>query len=206
MSDTNKANIPIVVLAAGASNRMGRLKQLLKWGDTTLMGHTINAALNSGVKDVFVVLGAHYITIEKSIEQESVKILVNEEWKQGLGSSISFAANYLLKSNLKIEGVLFMLADQPTITFDFLNELIQKFEPNKSQIIATDYENGKYGVPVVFDRIYLGALSKLKGDDGAKLLIKENQSLVRAIKPSKKNVDLDTIEDYNKLLNKTFEE
>lgn len=203
--DNNTVNIAIVILAAGASTRMGSPKQLLKWGDTTLLDHSINTALNTAAKDVFVVLGAYFSDIQKHIKHKSIHILKNDGWELGLGSSISFAANYLQKNNFEIDGILFMLADQPLITNGFLNELIQNFKPNTNDIIVTSYGTQK-GVPAIFDKTYFKLLSELDGNTGAKQVITDYETYVKWVKPPKKNVDLDTVEDYKILFKKTFEE
>ena len=94
----SQSNIAIVILAAGASKRMGEPKQLLKWGDTTLINHAINTAVAVNSKEILLVLGAHYELIEKSIENSEVTILNNLHWEKGLGKSIAFAIDYLQNS------------------------------------------------------------------------------------------------------------
>ncbi|GAA3612280.1 nucleotidyltransferase family protein [Flavivirga amylovorans] len=197
-------NIPIVILAAGASKRMGTAKQLLSWGDTTLLGHAIQTTLKTCTNDVFVVLGANYQAIKNEISKFPVTIIKNEDWKLGLGKSIAIAAIHILNERPKAEAVLICLADQPFINTEFLNTLIQNFVPNTNQIIATTYKNDVSGVPVIFDKIYLPELSKLDDDKGAKRLLEKYTALVKRCKPKLENIDLDYKEDYENLHRSQF--
>ena len=106
--------------AAGASKRMQSPKQHLKWGNSSLLEHTINIALKTRKQDVFLVLGANYQLIYERIAQSNITILNNENWKKGLGSSIAFATHHILESDTNYNATLFMLADQPFIDEYFL--------------------------------------------------------------------------------------
>ena len=181
-------HIPIVILAAGASERMGTAKQLLAWGNNTLLGHTIETTLKT-TDDVYVVLGANYSVIKNEIIKFPVTIVRNKDWKSGLGKSIACAADHFLNLKPEVDGVLICLADQPFIDSDFLNTLIQNFTPNTDQILATSYKKDIFGVPVIFDKVYLSELSKLGDDKGAKVLLKKYASLVKAFKPKLENID-----------------
>ncbi|GAA4970707.1 nucleotidyltransferase family protein [Algibacter aquimarinus] len=197
-------DISIVILAAGASSRMGSPKQLLNWGEDILLNHAINTALEVGNSEVIVVLGANQEIIKKAIQSNSIVILQNDEWKKGLGKSIACAVNYILKLKPQTQGVLITLADQPLINTDYLNKIISRFSSNENQIIATLYDNNIKGVPVLFDKIYFQELSNLIGDDGAKKLLKAHEYSVKTLKPPLKNVDLDSKEDYEKLHKENF--
>ena len=188
--------IAVLILAAGSSSRMGQPKQLLEWGNGTLLDHSIQTVLTLKSEEVIVVLGANYDRIEKGIRHLPITVLNNREWGLGLGKSIACGANYILKSTKKLDGILITLADQPHIDNNFLRELMNSFVAGKKQIVATAYEDGKQGVPVLFDVNYLEELSNLKDDKGAKSLLKAHQNLVKTVLPPTKNIDLDTQEDY----------
>ncbi|ALJ03793.1 hypothetical protein APS56_00890 [Pseudalgibacter alginicilyticus] len=196
--------IATVILAAGASKRMGVPKQLLKWGDSTLLEHAIVQALQLNTIEVIVVLGANFNRIKPQIEHYPITILNNKNWEVGLGKSIAFAVEYLIKSKRSIEGVLITLADQPFIESSFLNLLIDGFLPNKSQIIATLYEDAKQGVPVLFCKKYFNELSYLNDDIGAKVLLEKHGVEVKVFKPKIENIDMDFKIDYNYFYNKNF--
>lgn len=198
------SHIAIVVLAAGASKRMGSPKQLLKWGDGTLIGNAIETVSKLASNELIVVLGAHYELIKNVIQTSPVTILNNENWEKGLGSTIAFAVEYLQNSKSNIDGVLITLCDQPLITADFLNLFISKFQSGKNQILATSYGNGKQGVPVLFDKVYFNDLEKLNSDEGAKEILKKYSSHVEALTPQMDNKDLDTSEEYTALYQTHF--
>ncbi len=84
-----KSKIAILILAAGSSSRMGSPKQLLKWKNSNLLGHTISKATQLKVDEIILVLGANSDKIISEIDAKNVKVLINPNWKLGLGSSIS---------------------------------------------------------------------------------------------------------------------
>ncbi|MBU3821666.1 nucleotidyltransferase family protein [Flavobacteriaceae bacterium XHP0103] len=200
----SQSNIAVVVLAAGASSRMGEPKQLLNWGQTTLLGHAINMVKSIYPQETILVLGANFELISKEIKDKTITILNNTDWQHGLGTSIAFAVQHLQNSNSKVSGVLFVLCDQPFITGDYLKQMISKFNQNTHQIIATAYVNGKQGVPVLFDACYFKDLTQLHDDFGAKALLKKHESKTVVLKPPTENVDLDTKEDYTNLYQSKF--
>lgn len=181
---------------------MGTPKQLLPWGDTTLLNHTITQAENTCVSEVFVILGAHADKIKKSIESSAVEISTHEKWNSGLGSSIAFGVEHI-KSTTQLDGLFIMLADQPAVDVDYLNAMIKMFKPGKKQIIASNYCN-QLGVPAIFDASYFDELAQLSGDSGAKKVIKENAAYVTAFSSGKNLIDIDTVEIYKMLLKEYF--
>ncbi len=198
MVSKHTLNIPIVILAAGASERMGTAKQLLPWGNHTLLGHSMEMALKLEDNDVYVVLGANFPIIKKEASKFPVTIIENKAWELGLGTSIACAMNYLLGIDSKVDGVLICLADQPFISSNFLNTLLQNFTANKNEIIATSYKDGLHGVPVIFDKKYMKELSMLSSDKGAKIVLEKYNTLVKAIMPNFENIDIDNREEYEK--------
>lgn len=194
-------NIAIVILAAGASRRMGTSKQLLAWGKKSLLGHAISEALQCSPSDVFVVLGANADVIAASIEDYPVKIIRNTAWKKGLSSSIGCAISRIQVQ--KFDAVLLMLADQPEVDADVLKSLISAYKKSKLSIVATAYEN-KNGVPAIFNDQYFSKLRALVGDRGAAAVIKNNPNDVLVIRPQKSISDIDTQETYKKLFQLNF--
>ncbi|MGE5943866.1 MAG: nucleotidyltransferase family protein [Flavobacteriales bacterium] len=199
-----QSNIAIVILAAGASKRMGQPKQLLQWGDDTLIDHAIKIASKVNPKELIVVLGAHFELIKNEIENSNVTIINNQNWEKGLGTSIACAVEHIENSKFKVDGVLITLCDQPLITSDFLKSIVSKFQSNTNQIIATSYQNGKQGVPALFDKVYLNELITLSDGQGAKDILQKYHTQVEALLPPTENIDLDTNEDYINLYQSKF--
>lgn len=189
----------ILILAAGASKRMGRPKQLLKWKESNLLNYSISIANKLLPYKVFVVLGANASLIIPKIQSKEVKILINENWEQGLGSSISSGLTKVIKTNPEIEGVLIMLTDQPLIKPDHYLKLVNGFNPNQKQILATKYNDGKPGVPALFNKFFFAELCDLNSDYGAKQLINKYTDHVVFIKNGQSKFDIDTPEQYANL-------
>ncbi|MEM9687721.1 MAG: nucleotidyltransferase family protein, partial [Bacteroidota bacterium] len=175
-------DIAIIIPAAGASVRMGTPKQCLPWGKTTLLGHAVTQALQSEAQGVFVVLGAYEAMLRPQLVSYPVTLLKNEDWKNGLGSSIACGVRHLLSTHPLVEGVLIMLADQPLIDYSYLNVLIRHFRADSNKLITTSYGK-KSGVPAVFGKAYFKALSDLQDDYGARQLIEAQKKHVVALNP-----------------------
>lgn len=193
-------NIAVLILAAGASSRMGRTKQLLPWKDTTLLGNAIRNAKASDVGCVAVVLGANAASIQKEIPKNNVEIVENAEWQYGLGSSIACGMKFLLETYPKTKAILTMLADQPLIDAGYLNTMIAAFNQNGKRIIATAYKN-RAGVPALFPESYFEKLATLEDDFGARNIINGPYKKVLILDPGRKNLDIDTKSDYENLIN-----
>ncbi|GGZ92580.1 nucleotidyltransferase family protein [Algibacter mikhailovii] len=196
----HSSNIAVVILAAGASSRMGKPKQLLDWGGSTLLRHAIKTIKEVKVADIVVVLGAHSETVAHSIQDDSISAIVNSNWHMGLGSSIACAVSHILESKQNMEGVLFVLADQPFVTPIYIENMLARFKNGEAMIIGTSYDNNKMGVPALFDSSYFSELALLNGDNGAKdVLIKQKEKLI-LLNPGFENIDIDTKEDYRRVL------
>ncbi len=187
----------ILILAAGNSSRMGKTKQLLPFKNTTLLEWAIEQAQKSVVKNVFCVLGANKEVIEKQLTSNIVEIIYNPNYKDGLSTSIVKGIDFLL--NYNFDSVLIMLADQPHVTSEYLNSLIEVSKNNPSNIIASSYQ-GSVGVPAIFPKNYFNDLLDLKGDKGAKnFLLQQNNNVIK-VNSTQNLLDIDTPEDYQHLL------
>ncbi|XMO87185.1 nucleotidyltransferase family protein [Algibacter sp. AS12] len=193
-------DIALVILAAGQGSRMGGIKQLLPYKNSTLLQYVIKQTLVSNAGHVSCVLGANAQVLEKALTGSNVTIINNPKWELGLSSSISVAVSYLKTLKRLPEGVLLLLADQPQVESNYINEIIDCFKNNKGKIVASNYENGK-GVPALFPAVYYDELITLKGDKGAKLFLMKNDESVIGLTPNSKTIlfDVDTPEDYKKL-------
>jgi len=191
-------NIAVLILAAGASSRMGTPKQLLPWEKTTLIGNAIRIATDSNATGVFVILGANFKKISPAIAKEQAVVLKNPNWKDGLGSSIAYGIGHLMEIDKTLDGVLIMLCDQPLISPEYLNLLLSKFNGKEKRIVATDYGN-RAGVPAIFDNAYFSELRQLKDDFGAKKILENHKEVLIRVDPKGLELDLDTPEEYKTL-------
>ncbi len=189
----------IIILAAGASSRMGSAKQNLLYRGQTLLQAAIDKALQCDCEIVAVVLGANADEIVQTLVGLPIRTFLNERWKDGMGSSIAYGITALTEQHPNLTHVLFLLADQPFTNADHLNKLIEHNQPG--QIVASAY-NSTLGPPILFDKAYFSELMELKGNEGAKKLVSKHANTVLAINFDAGAFDIDTPEDYERLSNK----
>ncbi len=186
-------NIAILILAAGSSSRMKTPKQLLRIGNNTLLGVTVEHALKSKAQKVFCVLGANSEKIKPSLTKYDIEIILNSNHKKGLSTSITKGIACTLPYSYN--AVLIMLADQPNADSKYINALIDASVKHPKKIIASKYQE-TYGVPAIFPREFYGGLLQLKGDKGAKTLLNSNLDNITGIEANPILCDIDTQEDY----------
>lgn len=190
--------IGILILAAGASSRMGVSKQMLPVGGTSLMGKTITTALETKLKNIVVVLGSNADEHRIAANEFPVTTLLNTEWQKGMGTSIKIGVNHLAKTN-SLQGIIILVCDQPTLSSDVLTSLVNKQKETQKPIIACRYAN-TVGVPALFMSDTFEKLRTLKDDQGAKKIILQNQNEVSVIDFPSGEIDLDTPEDYDNFI------
>ncbi len=191
--------IPILLLAAGNSSRMGYPKQLLQWGNKMLIEHQIETLMQT-LNPINIVLGAQSNTVIPIIKKYDVNIFVNRNWKNGMGNSIAFGVHRLLEKFPNVNGLLITLLDQPLLTASHINKMLSHFNPGNQQIIVSQSSSGWKGVPVLFDKTYFGKLKKLDGEEGAKTIIQNHKESIISIDCEEILEDIDTPEAYKNLL------
>ncbi|MDF9799960.1 molybdenum cofactor cytidylyltransferase [Catalinimonas alkaloidigena] len=191
----------IVILAAGASSRMGQPKQLLEIKGKTLLRHVAEEAISASIGPVIVVVGAFSELVEKAIKDISVKKVVNLDWKQGMGTSIQKGILEVQNQYPHCQGAILMLSDQPYVDATLLNKLLQAHLDSKKPIVASSYQN-TLGVPVYFHASYFPHLCQLEGFVGARKLIRQHKEKVERVDFPSGKFDIDTPEDYQKIKKK----
>lgn len=189
----------IIILAAGNSSRLGRPKQLLVFKNKTLIEWTIDAALETNFKPVLVVLGAFADQIQKKLLPD-LPFIVNENWAEGMASSIAAGVAELLKHAPELENIIITVSDQAFINATILLALEQKQIGTKKGIIASSYAKTT-GTPALFNKRYFPQLLSLKGNNGAKSLLKLHDNDVETVAFALGNIDIDTETDYHNLIN-----
>jgi CTP:molybdopterin cytidylyltransferase MocA len=161
--------IPAVVLAAGASKRLGEPKQLVMLGGETLLERSVRVAREAGCSPVVVVVGAYYPQVLANNILGDVVTVINDKWEEGMSSSIRLGVQTLGFVAKDAEGVLLMTCDQPAVTVKHLFNLTLKVEVKASRYA------GKNGVPAFFPAKYFDKLMELKEDAGARELLAKAQ-------------------------------
>lgn len=187
--------IGAIILAAGSSSRMGRSKQLLDVAGEALLARTIRIAQGAPIDHTIVVLGSHRREHARLLEDFDVAIAFNEDWRGGIGTSISAGVKSLLAQMPDAEGLMIMVCDQPLLTSDVLSEIIDRHRATGKPIVASKYADTP-GVPVLFGKKYFGKLTTLHQDQGAKRLVVENPADTELVSFPGGEVDLDTMEEY----------
>lgn len=189
--------ISAILLAAGESNRMGQPKQLLPFGQSTIVERTIDNLLNSAVSETIVVLGYRDEEIRKTIAGKPVKLVINPDYQQGMSTSIIAGLKQVDK---RARAVLIALSDQPFVDSQTITSLVEAFIANKRGIIIPVYQ-GRRGNPVIFAIEYKGELLNLKGDVGGREIIKLHPDEVLEVAVNCEGVllDIDTMENYNSI-------
>ena len=190
--------IALVILAAGASRRMGVPKQLLRYRGRTLLRHAVEAALGSTCRPVVIVFGANAEAIQPEVEGLGVQVVQNPRWAEGLGSSIRAGIEALVSAADPPEAVVLSLCDQPLVCSDDIEALVTAYRSTKRPIVASQYA-GTLGVPALFAQPVLAELLSLAGDAGAKQVIQRNLPSVWQVPCPNAAFDFDTLEDYDRI-------
>jgi molybdenum cofactor cytidylyltransferase len=192
--------IAILILAAGESKRMHGIKQVLPWKNTTLLGNAIEQAIQSKGNAVYVVLGANADRIAPTIAHYNIQTIENKNWKNGLGNSIACGIHFIKENQGDYDAILITLADQPLLTADYYNLLIDTYSQKVAKIIASETNNAP-SVPAIFDALYFEKLSQLNQDKGAKEILLASENEVFVVRSNANLMDIDTPSAYEELYN-----
>ena len=164
----------------------------------TLLQHAIDTAVKTSAIKILVVLGCYSNVIKKELKGD-VTIVFNEDWSEGMASSIVCGLKSLTTLFPVVDAVIFMVCDQPYISTEILNELVEEYIKTGKPIIASSYDNN-LGIPALFDSSLFTKLLALKGDTGAKKIIAQNAESMCSINFPLGNIDIDTDAAYIALL------
>jgi CTP:molybdopterin cytidylyltransferase MocA len=181
-------SVAAVVLAAGASKRLGEPKQLVVLGGETLLERAVRVAREANCWPVIVVVGAQYEQVLGNSVLGDAVLVINDQWKEGMASSIRLGVRTLRSVAKEAEGVLLMTCDQPAVTVKHLLRL-----KLRAEVKASRYP-GRNGVPAFFPKEYFDQLMELKGDAGARELLAE----ARYEELENGELDVDTLADLKR--------
>jgi molybdenum cofactor cytidylyltransferase len=173
---------------------MGSLKQLLPFGDGTLLTNTIRQAQSAGFEQIAVVVGAESTRVAESVAQEAVEVIENPDWGLGMGSSIRAGMRRVRRWSPLPDVIAILLADQPLIESRHLVAMRDLQRQSNARIVAAEYGGG-YGVPALFASELFDKLESLPPDAGAKRLLRGGEFPVTGYPLPEASIDIDTPHD-----------
>lgn len=196
------SRIGAIILAAGASTRMGQAKQLLCFRGETLVRRAVKIAFAAGCDPVMVVIGARGELVNAELADCGARFIENTQWITGLAGSIRTGILAMAEDFPDVEAVVLMTCDQPLISAEHIQALTRVFQKTLCAIVASKY-GGSLGVPALFDRSYFPSLLALERTQGAKHLILSRAEDVASVNLPEAAFDIDTASDYERLTRST---
>jgi len=164
------APVSAILLAAGKSSRMGKLKQLMPLGESTILEQTLDNLLGSKAAEVIVVLGYKAEEVMKRLSGKPIKVVVNPLYRKGMSTSIAAGLKFV---DSQSQAVMLTLGDQPYVDSPTINRLIDAFSSDKKGIVIPTHQ-GQRGHPLIFAKKYQAQLYDLSGDIGGREIIKQH--------------------------------
>jgi len=196
------ANVHVLVLAAGASTRLGQPKQLVQIGGRPALHIALSNAVAVAGNAVTVVIGANASDLTYLLAHSPASSIVNRQWDEGIASSLRCGLSVLPAS---ADGVMIVLGDQVCVTSDDLKRLLAAWQKQDNDIAAATYDR-HVGVPAIFPRWCFSELAQLRGDEGARKILQRNPDRLVRVPMSNAGFDLDTPEDLAALTKKITNE
>jgi molybdenum cofactor cytidylyltransferase len=191
----NSSSVGLIILAAGASTRMGTPKQLLLYQGRSFVRHIAEVAIASVCQPIAVVLGANAKRIKPEITHLPVHVVENQQWAEGMSSSLRVGLKALLTVTQNLEAVAIALCDQPFVSSPMLDQIVEAYHFTGKAIIASEYA-GTLGVPALFSHTLFSELLALKNTEGAKQIIRKHIQEVFSVPFPEGAIDIDTPKDY----------
>jgi molybdenum cofactor cytidylyltransferase len=189
----------VLIVAAGESKRLGTPKQLLQFEGQSLINRLVNIVRDAGSFPITIVLGAEATGIQAQLPDVNLHVVINEEWREGMGSSIRVGLKKMIEMDADMDGVMILVCDQPFIKSESIQSLIQMQQSTGLPMAACFYE-GIVGTPALFHQYMFSDLLQLSGDTGAKKMMKDKMGDVAKLNFEKGVIDIDTMEDYQKII------
>jgi len=183
-----------IVLAAGASRRLGQPKQLLEVDGESLLVRAVSAALATKPSQLVVALGAEIEACTRALAHLPIRIVVVPKWALGMGTSLATVVAAITDVH---SAILVLGVDQPALDASFLQRLVRSWHAQPLVPVASAYA-GILGIPAIFPAHYRARLSTLSGDRGARQLLRDTEDRVRQVRAPQLALDIDKPEDWDR--------
>ena len=186
-----------IVLAAGTSTRMGKVKQLLPIDGRPVLEHVLDKVRGADVSEIVLVLGHSAEAIQREVELRDVKVVMNDNYPLGMGTSLQAGLGVV---DPRIEAAIIVLADQPFVCSPTLDQLIREHSRTRAQIVIPTYR-GFRGNPVLLDRSVFPEVMNLRGDIGCRAIFGDHLEGIVKVPVQDVGIllDLDEPVDYDNL-------
>lgn len=187
-----------MILAAGESKRMGKLKLLLSFGEKTIIEAVIGNVVQSKAENILAVLGSDREKIEEKIKDLPLKVVFNPNFREGMLSSAQAGFQTLPED---AHAVLVFLGDQPAISHAVIDKVIDAYNRTKKGIVLPVYK-GNRGHPVLIDMKYKDEVEKLSADVGLRGVVYSHPEDVQEVEVETPSIirDIDDADDYDREL------
>ena len=199
----SKSRVAGIILAAGEAKRMGRSKVMLPFQDGIILDAAVTAAQQSALDPVVLVLGYQAAEVQRALksvtgEGARIKTVINRHFKSGQSSSLKAGLSRVPEN---CHGAMFLLGDQPQITKDIIDNLVNRFSPERDRLVVPTCQ-GQRGNPVIVHRRLFPHLLKIQGDVGARPLFRQFAHRIHwvEVEDSRHFFDVDTPADYQQLM------
>lgn len=188
-------NVFVALLAAGQSSRFGSTKQTVGIDGIPMVQRALATAAEVCGNRVITVIGHDWESVLAACAAQAGFVVMNENYKGGLGTSIAAAARACCRS---ADALVVLMADQPLVTAQHLRTLVERWSGSATEIVASAYD-GTEGPPVLFPRETFAELGSLGGDKGARALLRDPRFKLRTVPLEAGAVDIDTPMDLARL-------
>ena len=193
-----------IILAAGSASRMQEAgqppvpKMLLPFRGKPILLHLLEAIADAAQLR-YAVTGCFHEQLQPLLQQRDVQVVLNEHWEQGMGSSIARGIQQVMQTHPETKQVFILPADQPLTQASLLEQMLYTQQQTRKGMVACRYDD-TVGIPALFSHTYFPALSKLTGQQGAKLILQQQPHDLALVDYPEGARDIDTPEDYKRLM------
>ena len=196
MSSERVGPVAGIVLAAGASTRMGRNKLFVELEGETLLRRAVRRASDAGLDRVIVVLGHEANRVREGLSGLPCEPVFNADYANGVNSSLRTGIRAVSE---EAAAAIVVLADMPFVTTAMIATLVEKYRRSAAALVISDY-GGVNAPPALYDRSLFGELLSMEGEGCGKQVVKRHRDEALSVSwPVEALTDLDVLEDYERV-------